>query len=171
MNPIEIDTWQEAAKQWSEGGIVWSAELGGGGLGPGYEQAIQILLFEILARWPQDQVLAPAHSEYPVAYTKHVEAVIGEINASCGGFSDAQVGAAKATAYQFMRYGYRYMMEKLEKDRWIQVCKAWLRTKEAPPELLKAARAALSLLRGSGFTENTGAIQLLTAAIAKAEAG
>lgn len=109
-------TWEEAVKDWRAGKTVWSASLGG--LGPGYEQAIQVLLWEILARWTG----APPASEdnkYPEAYNKHVEQVIADLDRF--GFSGAQVGAAKATAYQFMAYGYEHMMDKLPDDRWIQV--------------------------------------------------
>lgn len=41
----------------------------------------------------------------------------------------------------------------------------------AAPELLRACHSALTLLRGSGFTDNTQAIAELKAAIAKAEGG
>jgi hypothetical protein len=112
-------TWQEAAKRWQEGQTVFSAELGG--ISPGYEQCIQILLFEILARW-KGEVPPPNGEAYPGIYNDHVKAVAKELDPKLG-FSGAQVGVAKATAYQFMHYGYRYMMEKLPTDRLIQVSK------------------------------------------------
>jgi hypothetical protein len=62
-------------------------------------------------------------------------------------------------------------------DTWI--CTSCAPTKEearnnariiaAAPDLLEAANSALKLLRGSGFTESTGAVIQLKAAIAKAE--
>ena len=44
-----------------------------------------------------------------------------------------------------------------------------VRLMAAAPELLDAAQSALALLRGSGFTDNTEAIQKLKSAIAKAD--
>lgn len=123
----ESTKWQEAADAWAKGETVWSAELGG--LGPGYEQAIQILLFEILVRWPREtSVPEPEGDSYPRDYTKHVDTVAKALDETCGGFSGAQVGAAKATAYQFMRFGYGHMLTKLKSEdpeRLIQVDKTF----------------------------------------------
>lgn len=110
--------WQREAAKWSKGEIVWSAELGG--MGPGYEQAIQCLLWEILVRWKGDapEVVKGA-KEYPPAYSVFVDTVVSGLKDF--GFSGAQVGAAKATAFQFMVYGYDHMMAKLPEDRKIMV--------------------------------------------------
>jgi len=117
--PEEI-SWKKAASIWKKGGTVWSAELGG--LGPAYEQCIQILLWEILARW-KGPTLKPNEKApgYPEIYDDHVEKVVRSLNKL--GFSGSQVGVAKATAYQFMVYGYSEMMSKLPDERWIQVDK------------------------------------------------
>lgn len=123
MHENQITTWQEAARQWKSGGTVWSAELGG--IGPGYEQAIQVLLWEILARWGDSDVPGGSDGKYAEAYNVHVDKVVHELDEPCGGFSGAQVGAAKSTAYQFIRFGYKHVMDKLEKDRCIQVSKFW----------------------------------------------
>ena len=42
----EITTVAEALESWDAGESVWSIEMGG--IGPGYEQCIQILAFEIM---------------------------------------------------------------------------------------------------------------------------
>jgi hypothetical protein len=107
----------EAIKNWKDGKTVWSAELGG--IGPGYEQAIQVLLWEIVSRWDQGEVKDNEKS-YPENYNKHVDGVTNELD-KIFGFSGAQVGVAKATAYQFLKYGYSEMMNKLPDERWIQV--------------------------------------------------
>lgn len=114
------ETWQEVVEKWKKGEIVSSAELGG--IGPGYEQAIQVLLFEIMARWENKPVPAPKGEVYPAEYDQHVDRVVGELN-KIHGFSGAQVGVAKATAYQFMHYGYAEMMNKLPIERHILVSK------------------------------------------------
>lgn len=122
---LENMTWRQAVKRWNSGDTVWSAELGG--IGPGYEQAIQILLWTILARWPETLNLSSDSTikKYPDDYTRHVHQVVAEIDDKCGGLTGAQVDAAKSTAYQFMVYGYSEMMAKLEDDRKILVSKDW----------------------------------------------
>ena len=117
----EKKDWVVAAEKWRSGQIVQTVELGG--ISPGYEQAIQILLFEIMARWEGDlwdQDIE--HQSYPKEYLEHCDKVVGDLNERLG-FSGAQVGAAKTTAYQLMTYGYKYMMDKAPKDRRIQVSK------------------------------------------------
>lgn len=117
-------SWKIEAEKWARGELIWSAELGG--IGPGYEQAIQILLWEILARWPHETLARnPEAKEYPKEYSEHVEKVVHELDQSCGGFSGAQVSSAQAAAFQFLVYGYNEMMGKLEKDRKILVSKKW----------------------------------------------
>lgn len=123
MKKILNITWKEAAKNWTEGTTVWSAELGG--IGPGYEQAIQVLLWEIIARWKGADLKVDKNVKtYPKDYDDHVENVISDLDKEHG-FSGAQVGAAKATAFQFMAYGYENMMSKLPDDRWILVSKSF----------------------------------------------
>jgi hypothetical protein len=106
-------------KKWSEGGLVWTAELGG--MGPGYEQAIQILLFEILARWPDHPKVELTKENYHPEYIKHVDLVVKDLESRIYSYSGAQVAAAKNTAYQFLIYGYDHMMDKLDLDRKIMV--------------------------------------------------
>lgn len=120
-------TWKVEAEKWARGENVWSAELGG--IGPGYEQAIQVLLWEILARWPHKTLARnPEEKQYPAEYNEHVEKVVHDLDQQCGGFSGAQVGAAKGTAFQFLVYGYDHMMGKLEEERKILVSKHWPKT-------------------------------------------
>lgn len=120
-------TWQECVKQWDKGEAVWSAELGG--IGPGYEQTIQILLWEIMSRWGDrplpKPLMTPEGARFPDAWEKHVDQVVRALDKDCLGFSGAQVGAAKGTAWQFMTHGYAEMMGKLEQDRHILVSKNW----------------------------------------------
>lgn len=113
-------TWQEAAKTWASGGIVWSVELGG--LGPSYEQSIQILLFEVLAAWGDRPfpVQASGTQTFPEVFSTHVDEQVKRLNDMLQ-LSGAQYGAAKSTAYQFMNFGYSEMMNKLPTERLIQV--------------------------------------------------
>jgi hypothetical protein len=116
-------TWREIAKKWRSGETVASAELGG--IGPAYEQAIQILLMEIMARWPKTKrVPKPEGKALPLAFEKHSDKVADELNKRLG-FSEAQVAVARVTAYQFMHFGYSEMMKTLPVDRKIFVSKSF----------------------------------------------
>ena len=121
-------TWQEAAKRWAGGGSVWSITLGG--IGPGYEQAIQILVFEIMVRWP-DKPLEVRDADkkgvisFPKEYMEHVDAVARGMDSCCLGFTRAQVGVAKNMAFQYMHYGYATTLDKALKDRLIIVSRSF----------------------------------------------
>src|SRR4051812_39145710 len=82
----------DAIKKWDKGEILWSIEMGG--LGPSYEQTIQIAVIEILRN--------------AVSYNKILDAeefqVIGRDtlsihDQSLGGMSGAQAGASMQLAY------------------------------------------------------------------------
>lgn len=108
----------EAVRKWRSGEIVSTIELGG--ISPGYEQSIQILLFEICARWEGPQLTWEEQTKiYPANYTAHVDAVVKLLDPKLG-FSGAQVGAAKATAFQFLCFGFDHMMAQVPSDRRIQ---------------------------------------------------
>lgn len=122
------ETWQQATRKWKAGKTVWSAELGG--IGPGYEQCIQILLWEILHTWGRKRLPKDDGNSFPGVYSKHVDGLANRLS-KVYGFSGAQVGAAKTTAYQFMKYGYSEQMAKLPGDRWIQVSRNFPESPEA----------------------------------------
>ena len=105
-------TIEEVIEAWKKGDTIWTAELGG--MGPGYEQAIQILLFEICC----DMYGKPLPEK---DLTGWGEETVKRLDGACYGFSGAQVRAAKITAYQFLKYGYKEMMDKLPEDRKIMV--------------------------------------------------
>lgn len=121
----EETTWQDAVDAWRGGESVWSAELGG--LGPGYEQAIQVFLFEIMSRWPKDSAVPePEDGKLPSDFRAHADMVLRDIDEQLGGLSGAMYGAAVGTAYRYMKHGYGHMLKKPEiEDRLIQVSTAW----------------------------------------------
>lgn len=112
------ETGLEAAKKFLAGETVWSVEMGG--LGPGYEQAIQVGIFSLI-----DGVGGNLPEEFEDA-KKVLDSKLHELNEKKKwGLSGAQAGAMKQVAYQFIKYGYRSMMEKAPKDRKIQVSTGW----------------------------------------------
>jgi len=116
---IEI-TNKDVVKKWNKHESVWSIELGG--IGPGYEQAIQEFTFDILSYLVKKKVDLESlidGKEFSELY-EHISMLIAKDR----GLSGAQYGVAKSTAYQFYRYGYSEMMNKAPKDREILVSKA-----------------------------------------------
>jgi hypothetical protein len=107
---------------WDKGESIWAVEMGG--LGPGYEQAIQVLIVELL----RDQVgKTLPKPKTPEAETWGDETV-SRIDKQCYGFSGAQVGAAKSVAYRMLRDGYHQTIDSMrehDKDRLIQVSNRW----------------------------------------------
>ena len=119
------ETVQEALATWDAGEFVFSVEMGG--LGPGYEMAIQGLAFEMMRKidgfqdWEDKRKLG--------ALDKSLEPIVSICDKKpWGGFSGAQVGAAKGLASRVCRMGYRNALrEDVVKDRLIQVCAKDLR--------------------------------------------
>lgn len=118
-------TAKDALERWDKGETVFTIEMGG--LGPGYEQAIQILIFEIVrdnleAKLPDFTADEKAAQEW---YSAFGNASISRVDQACGGFSGAQVGAAKQVAYRALRDGWGKMLESVPDDRKIQVSKSF----------------------------------------------
>lgn len=114
------ETNEEVIAKWNRNEIVWSAELGG--MGPGYEQAIQILLFELLANWKITDNLEEGE-KYSEIFNAYVDSTAHRLSKL--GFSGAQVEVARATAFQFLKFGYAEIMNKLPDERRIMVNKSF----------------------------------------------
>ena len=116
----------EWLKRWDAGRIVWSIEMGG--LGPAYEQCIQITVAEILrhmlganydhTKWEGDDTGWKKDLEL-IREWSHKDPIIKKL-----GLSGAQWGAAVNLAAQLYRRGPRAVMkDDRVKDRQIQVSK------------------------------------------------
>ena len=120
-------TNEEALAEWDRGGSVWSCELGG--LGPGYEQCIQIMGFEFLREMlanPFDYEGKADDKDVWRAYVKDIESAPGpKAIIEKLGPSGAQFGAAMNIASVFARKGYAKGMETVPEDRRIQVSKTF----------------------------------------------
>lgn len=112
-------------KRWDEGKGVWSIEMGG--LGPGYEQAIQITAAEVLrhllsakydtAQWAEHETWKRDRDAIDKAgFANPVITALG--------LSGAQWGAALSLAIALYRRGPRAALtDEAVKDRKIQVCR------------------------------------------------
>lgn len=117
------ETVAEALAKWDAGESVFTVEMGG--LGPGYEMAIQGLAFELMRALDGKMEDGKPWSHYdPI-----VNPVVSECDGKpWGGFSGAQVGAAKSLVGHVVLKGYRNALrEDAVKDRLIQVSKHDLR--------------------------------------------
>lgn len=118
---------EDALTEWDNGGVIWSCEMGG--LGPGYEQCIQIMTFEFLRAMladPFDYDGKADDKEAWRAYVDRIEAMPGPKSIiETLGPSGAQFGAAMNIAGVFARHGYARGMEMVPKNRRIQVSKTF----------------------------------------------
>jgi hypothetical protein len=121
-------TNEDALAAWDRGEPVWSCDMGG--MGPGYEQCIQLMGFEMLramvASPPENwEVLTgPDGRDAWSEYKDKIEAVPG-VKAAIESLqpSGAQFGAAMNIASVFARNGYSGGVEKIPEERRIQVSK------------------------------------------------
>lgn len=112
-------------KRWDAGQSVWSIEMGG--LGPGYEQCIQIAMTEIL-RFMIDKKYDTSQSSDKEEWQKNEDEInkMGHENPIINqlGLSGAQWGAALNLATHFYKKGPRSIMaDAIVKDRHIQISK------------------------------------------------
>lgn len=118
------DTAAEQLRRWDAGETIWTIEMGG--LGPGYEQAIQVLAIEIV----RDNLNRPLPEEN--SWNTWADSTISRIDRrlpdgtyDCGGFSGAQEGAAKQLAYRWLKDGPAKVHTTSPKDRTIQCSNHW----------------------------------------------
>jgi hypothetical protein len=121
-------TNEDALKAWDAGEPIWTCEMGG--MGPGYEQCIQLMGFEMframIAQPPEDwsKLTGDDGRDAWRSYRDAIEklpAVKSTIETL--GPSGAQFGAAMSLASTFAINGYATGMEKVPKDRRILVSK------------------------------------------------
>ena len=128
-------TTREWLSAWDAGDSVWSVDMGG--MGPSYEQAIQTLMVEMVrdsnCELTTDE-LAMADPEPSVEKETrwncwHDDTIKRLNGLPWGGFSGAQVGAAKTLAFLILRDGPDGVKDSLRKqgidDRLIQISNDW----------------------------------------------
>lgn len=122
-------TVNELLEAWDKGQPIWSIEMGG--LGPGYEQAIQVCAVE-LARGCKDMTgLVNNDKQSTERFRAKCDEIIPTIDEKLGGLTGAMVNAAQWLAWQWCFNGGPFALQKClekrvgEKDRAIQVSKSW----------------------------------------------
>lgn len=111
-------TAAEALARWDKGDNLFTVEMGG--LGPGYEQSIQVLMFELLRRVPASAVADEQD------YRRRCDEVIADVDQHLG-LSGAQCGAAQWLAFRALRDGWQNTLLATPDERRIQVSKHWPR--------------------------------------------
>lgn len=115
------ETAKDALVKWDKGESVFTVEMGG--LGPGYEQCIHIVCFEIIRQ--ADAITLEKLKKDNRKLNDYLDKIIFA-SEKCKelGLSGAQAGAAKNLACHYILKGYRVSLEEPEiQDRLIQVSK------------------------------------------------
>jgi hypothetical protein len=111
---------EDALAKWDAGGSVFTIEMGG--LGPGYEQCIQITLFEVIRAFKdKPEVIFSSDGKY--VNEEMDKALFANPIIKKLGLSGAQAGAAKNLAWCALMNGWRVTIESVEQGRRIQVSK------------------------------------------------
>lgn len=114
----------ELLAAWDAGDTIWSIELGG--LGPGYEQAIQVAAIE-MARKAKDWKPTGDDKADNDSFTALCDEAIKSIDDQLLGLSGAQFGAARWLAHRWIVEGPAHLMERARADKrdTIQVSNQW----------------------------------------------
>lgn len=105
-----MDNLKEAVNKWKNNACVTTIEMGG--IGPGYEQAIQVLVFEYLTKYFEKDFKGFTEKNFLPIYDKLNEAFQ---------FSGAQVGAAKFLITEYLKDFDGVMSKDILQDRKIIV--------------------------------------------------
>ena len=116
------ETAQEQLRQWDANETIWTVEMGG--MGPGYEQAIQTAAIELI----RDNLDKPLPEDGDKeAWRSWGDSTLNRIDDQLGGLTGAMWGAARNLAARILKFGPKKVLEDLPKDRMIQASKNWPR--------------------------------------------
>lgn len=96
------ETFSDLLAKWDGGQSIWSIELGG--IGPGYEQAIQVAAVE-MAREGMDVPLEGPKEGHDAIWKEVCNRALAKHNESLGGLSGAQFGAASWLSWKWVHGG------------------------------------------------------------------
>lgn len=110
---------EEAIEWWDSGKSLFSVEMGG--LGPGYEQALQIAAMELIREF-KNHVIDWKNEEKVKQFNQEINDYHNGIITKLR-LSGAQFGAAKSILCVFLRNGWEKGIEMAPEDRRIQISK------------------------------------------------
>ena len=122
------ETVEQALARWDANESIFTVEMGG--LGPGYEQCIHIVCFELIRHFkdaPRELFDDSEANREKIGDLMNEYLWSNPITAKLG-LSGAQAGAGKSLAYRAIRDGWRkmiYSAKEQDPERMIQVQKAW----------------------------------------------
>ena len=126
MEAVHRNSAADWLASWDAGSVVKSVSMGG--LGPGYEQCIQVTAAEILRVMLARQFDSTKWSDADT-WKKDRDAIDAEVMAlpaiKAIGFSDEQWGAAMNLASCLYMRGQAAFADEVVKDRLILVSRAW----------------------------------------------
>ena len=112
-----LATAEEVLTAWDKGALVWSVAMGG--MGPAYEQQIQIMAMEMMRAFStMDVPTEKAMSAYTQAQTEALKGKIddlaqGVVDQHFRGCSGAQRSAAENLAWRFVAFGPERAIESM----------------------------------------------------------
>lgn len=116
-------TVAEVIQCWDEGGSFRTVNVGG--LGPSYDQAIQILVVEILRA-----TLGQAHDTD--SFSDVAQKVCADIDDSVGGLTGAQFMSGRSLAWRAYAVGWAEMLAEIPNDRFCMVSRDFPQAPAAP---------------------------------------
>lgn len=134
--PFHPLTAADALARWDRGDCLSSIEMGG--LGPGYEQAIQVGTMELIRDMLREQFVVPAEggdeAVSKAAWEQLQERLMVLERRYDWGLSGAQAGAIKTLAWRYVRDGWEATLASMRKhdtDRIISISRHWPKTPDA----------------------------------------
>jgi hypothetical protein len=120
----------DAIERWDRGEPITTVEMGG--FGPGYEQAIQAFVVEILRDANDANADGVRHFNSKGraagdAFRALAEKTLSRVNEHLGGITGMQFGAALELAFMFHRDGWKKVIKTAPRERIIQVSTFWPR--------------------------------------------
>lgn len=105
---------KEALIRWDNNDIVWTVERGG--IGPGYEQVIQIGVFELCKDIYNNKIIPLNNKKMNKFFDDELNKTMSR-EPKLTGLSGAQAGALKHLAYRFLVDGYKQTLKSAEKAK------------------------------------------------------
>ncbi len=121
-NTLYPDTAKDALDKWDKGENVFTIEMGG--LGPSYEQAIHIGVFEVI-RELHNKKLPDSKTQGDLLQKTFDNVMFNNDIIKSLHLSGTQAGAITQVAYKAMTLGWRDMLSTVPNDRRIQVTKSF----------------------------------------------